>query len=172
MNFKRLAALTIAVASIASATATDNKSAAETLHHFAWGADIATSIDMTGNDMSTFDLNAAFGYKNAAVHMAGAGAGLHIAVNNDTRMFPVYGIVRTCFTRRPSRCFMEAKAGYSFNTMPDSSSDNGIYGSLGLGVNLAMGVNFRSFIIAAYTYSELPKSHDIHAVTIGIGIGF
>lgn len=165
--------LSMLVALSINAGAVDNSTAeARKPGHFAWGADVATSVDMTGNDMSTFDINASFGYKNAAIHIAGIGASMHIAVNNNARLFPVYAIVRTCFTGRPSRCFMEAKAGYSFNTMPDHSSDNGPYGSIGLGINLAMGRSFHSFIIAAYDYSSLQGSKDIHAVRIGIGIGF
>lgn len=164
-----LAAMAFALPLSAAASSTDEWP----MTHFAWGADVSSSIDMTGQDLSTFNIAAQFGYKNSAIQMLGAGAEIDMAVGNSSRMYPVYAIIRTSFVPRSMRCFFEAKAGYSFNDMTAGGSHNGIYGSAALGVNLAMGRNFRSHIVIGYTYRQFRHSyHDLSAVTAGIGINF
>ncbi|MDE5958953.1 MAG: hypothetical protein K2G59_02155, partial [Muribaculaceae bacterium] len=62
---------------------------------------------------------------------------------------------------------------YSFNSMAAGGRQSGIYGATSLGVNLAMGKNFRSHIVIGYTYRQLRDCyHDMSAVTAGIGINF
>lgn len=141
---------------------------------FAWGADVASSIDLTGQDLSTFNIAAALGYKNSAIQMLGIGAEIDIAVNNPCRLYPVYALIRTSFVPRPCRCFFEAKMGYSFNRMPTADYHNGLYASASWGINLAMSKNFRSYFTLGYTYHQLkaPGFHDLSAVTTGIGISF
>lgn len=149
--------------------------------HFSWGAGIGSSIDMSGNDMSSIDLAACFGYKGAGIQMAGVGAAINMAVSNGSRMFPVYAILRTNFRKRPSRCFMEAKAGCSFNNLYDHESQQGFYGSLGAGVHLATGKSFRSYVLLSYAYNHVRpygsdektlSLGDIHTASISIGISF
>ncbi|MDE6305479.1 MAG: hypothetical protein K2L90_02700 [Muribaculaceae bacterium] len=163
----------------AAAAAPAGKSISES--HFSWGASIGSSIDMSGNDMSSIDLSACFGYKGAGIQMAGVGAAIDMAVNNGSRMFPVYAIVRTNFRKKPSLCFMEAKAGCSFNSLYDHETQQGLYGSLGAGVNLATGKNFRSFVILSYTFNHIhpygteektASLSDLHLASISIGISF
>lgn len=48
--------------------------------HFTWGAEAGASIDLTGHDMSTFDVDVLFGYKNSYIRMVGLGAGIHTAL--------------------------------------------------------------------------------------------
>ncbi len=174
MNRLRFLYIALALTLLSAAAATEASPEKEWPQtHFAWGADVSSTIDMTGQDMSTFNLSAALGYKNRAVQLAGVGAAMEIGVSNSARMFPVYAIVRTPFTTKPSRCFMEVKAGWSFNQMTDNASQSGLYGSAGIGINLAMGRNFRSHILMAYTYRQLTDGYkDMHAVTAGIGINF
>lgn len=163
-----IAALALAVAPKAVA---ENAEWPQT--NFAWGADVASSIDMTGQDLSTFNISAQFGYKNNAIEMLGAGGEIDIAVGNSNRLYPVFAIIRTSFVPGPMRCFFEAKAGYGFNNMNDGRNHDGIYGSAALGVNLAMGRNFRSHIVVGYTYRQLVRGYkDLSAVTAGIGINF
>ena len=149
--------------------------------HFAWGASIGSSIDMSGNDMSSIDLSAYFGYKGAGIQMAGIGASIDMAVNNGSRIFPVYAILRTNFRKRPSRCFMEAKAGCAFNNLYDHETQQGFYGSLGAGVNLATGRTFRSYVLLSYVYNHLrpygteektTSLSDLHLASISIGVSF
>jgi len=149
--------------------------------HFAWGAGIGSVIDMSGNDMSAIDLSAYFGYKGAAIQMAGIGASIDMAVNNGSRMFPVYAILRTNFRKHPSRCFMEVKAGCAFNNLYDNETQQGFYGSLGAGVNLATGRSFRSYVLLSYVYNHLRpygteaktvSLSDLHLASISIGVSF
>lgn len=143
------------------------------LTRFAWGAGVSSSIDMTGQDLSTFNIAAQFGYKNRVIQMLGAGAGIDMAVGNSSSMYPVYAIIRTSFVPGDMRCFFEGRAGYSFNCMSAAGTHDGIYGSASFGVNLAMGKNFRSHIVIGYTYRQLRDCyHDMSAVTTGIGINF
>ncbi|MDE6509631.1 MAG: hypothetical protein K2K99_05470, partial [Muribaculaceae bacterium] len=143
------------------------------LTNFAWGAGVSSSIDMTGQDLSAFNIAAQAGYKNRAIQMLGAGVGIDMAVGNNSRMYPAYAIIRTSFVPGDMRCFFEARAGYSFNSMAAGGRQSGIYGATSLGVNLAMGKNFRSHIVIGYTYRQLRDSyHDMSAVTAGIGINF
>ena len=46
--------------------------------HFTWGAEFGSSIDMTAHNMSTFDLDVNFGYKNAVFKVVGVGVGIFI----------------------------------------------------------------------------------------------
>lgn len=149
--------------------------------HFSWGASIGSSIDMSSNDMSSIDISACFGYKNSWLQMAGIGAAINMAVNNGSRMFPIYALVRTNFRNRPSLCFMEAKAGCSFNNLYDHETQQGFYGSLGAGVNVATGKTFRSYIMLAYTFNHIrpfgteektASLSDLHIASISIGISF
>ena len=158
----------------AAATAPAGKSISES-------HSIGSSIDMSGNDMSSIDLSACFGYKGAGIQMAGVGAAIDMAVNNGSRMFPVYAIVRTNFRKKPSLCFMEAKAGCSFNSLYDHETQQGLYGSLGAGINLATGKSFRSFVILSYTFNHIrpygteektASLCDLHLASISIGISF
>ncbi len=170
----RIAAVTAMLMPAQLASAADTESDDNwPLTHFAWGADVSSSIDLTGQDLSSFNIAAAFGYKNKAFQLAGAGCQIDMAVGNSCRMYPIYAIMRTSFTSRPSRCFMEVKAGYAFNRMARNQKCDGIYASASWGINLAMGRNYRSFIIVGYTYRQLSGSYDdLSAVTAGIGINF
>lgn len=87
--------------------------------------------------MSTFDIDAIFGYKNKLWKTLGIGAGAHKAFGNDYTFIPVYGIVRTSFRTRPSLFFFESRVGYSFNTISSSGSQGGLLFSVGCGVNLS-----------------------------------
>ncbi len=168
-----LAAATAAITGI-SALAADGEANEWPQSHFGWGADVTSAIDMTGQDMSTLNIGAALGYKNRAIQIAGVGGQIDIAVGNNSRFYPVFALVRTSFTQRPSRCFMEVKAGYSFNRMDDKADHNGIYASAAWGINLAMSRNYRSYITLGYVYRQI-SGHgykDVSAVSAGIGINF
>jgi hypothetical protein len=163
--------LSLAVTGIFAAGATDEWPRS----HFAWGADISSAIDMSAQDLSTINLSAAFGYKSRVVQMAGVGGAMEIGVGKSARMFPVFAICRTSFSPTAQRCFLEVKAGWSFNNLPDEEkTTTGFYGSVGWGINLAMNSNYRSYFLVAYTYRQMSSStyNDVHAVTAGIGMNF
>lgn len=149
---------------------------------FAWGVDAGSAIDMTGNDMSAIDLSAHFGYRGPYVRMAGAGAGIDMMVSRSTTCYPLYAIVRTDFSRTPRLCFLEARAGASFNKIENYRTQTTPYASVGIGVTLAKGRTFSSHIILSYNYTKLNdvtldegervRIHDLQAACIRIGITF
>lgn len=128
--------------------------------HFTWGVDLGSSIDLGGNDLSTFDAEANLGYKNRWFQVAGVGAGVHRAFGNGTNLIPVFAIVRTSFRPKPSLLFFNLKIGYSFNSYYGHGTGvhGGFYMSGGLGVNLAVSRRFRSHIILSYGYFRLNDS--------------
>jgi len=149
--------------------------------HFAWGADIGGSVDMSGHDMSTLDISAHFGYKNSIIHLLGIGANLNMMVSNSCRAYPVYGIIRTSFTKRPTLCFMEARAGAAINCLENNISQTGLYLSGGIGINLATGSTFRSHMVLSYSFFDRGYATyrgedfsvpDLHYVSVRIGISF
>ncbi|MDE6652365.1 MAG: hypothetical protein K2K08_08180 [Paramuribaculum sp.] len=119
---------------------------------FAWGVDIGGAIDLTGNDMSTININAAFGYRRGVIDFIGLGAGMSSMVSNSSRMFPVYGVLRTNFRTVPSLCFLDTRIGCSFINMHDNSNHTGFYLSPGIGFNLAKGKSFASYLVLSYQY--------------------
>lgn len=128
--------------------------------HFTWGVDVGSSIDLGGNDMSTFDAEAMFGYKNSFWKTLGVGAGVHKAFGNEYTFVPVYALLRTSFRNKPSLFFLDARAGYSFNTIADTGSQGGFIFSLGAGINLAIYKGINSHIIVSYSYYGLKKATD------------
>lgn len=170
---KRLiTALTIAAGAWAGALADDNTDSWPATH-FAWGAEVASDIDMTGQDLSTFDIHATLGYKNRYIQMLGAGAGIDVAIGNSSRMYPVYGVIRTSFNPTRNRCFMEVRAGYSFNHMTRGEDHNGIYTNIAWCINLAMAREYRSYLGLGYTYRQLGTGYrDLSCVSASFGISF
>lgn len=151
------------------------------MSHFAWGADIGSTIDMTGQEMTTFDITAQFGYKGAFMRFAGIGAGIKTMVSNSSRAYPVYAVFRTSFTSQPSLCFIELKGGYQFVNLYDTKTQRQPYLSVALGFTLARGVNFRSHITAGYEYTllddvmvndQIKKMHPLHCAALKIGVSF
>ena len=123
--------------------------------HFAWGAEIGGGIDMTSNDMSSINLDAYFGYRNSWIDVIGVGAEVDMMVNNSVRSFPVYAMFRTGFSRRPTILFMDLRAGIAFNNMTNSSQQTSAYVSPGIGVNLAGGKTFQSYLTLSYVYNGM-----------------
>ena len=117
------------------------------LKHFTWGVELGSGLDLTAHDMTMFEISAAFGYKNEWVRFAGVGASILSMMNNSSRCYPVYAMVRTSFTPYFSPCFLEARAGASFNSLLNYGSQTDFYGSLGVGFTLAHSRKFTSHIV-------------------------
>ena len=128
----------MAVLAISNTKAANNETNSMPIGNFTWGADIGSSIDISGNDMSSIDIDAYFGYKNAVIRTLGIGAGIKSAIGNSYTAIPVYAILRTSFTSKPTLCFLDLRLGYSFNTLTDDVNQNSFYGSAGLGFNLSL----------------------------------
>ncbi len=159
--------------------------------HFVWGSDIGGSIDMSGHDMSTINIDAYFGYRSRALSLLGIGAGLNIPVNNSRREFPVYAIARTSFSVRPQPVFGELRAGIVVNSHNERDTTTDLYLSPGIGFSLATGRTFSSYLIVGYIYNgfhtpasqatpSTPDSGDdlsnrirgIHSAVVRLGISF
>lgn len=148
---------------------------------FGWGADLGGAIDMSGNDMSTLNLDAYFGYKAPGLDIVGIGAGINMMVSNSTRSFPVYAILQTSFRRQPSLCFMDLRGGMVFNNIGSSTTRSQLYLSPGVGVNLASGSTFSSYVVVSYVYNGMRPYEDadryydvngLHMACVRLGIRF
>lgn len=149
---------------------------------FAWGASLATSIDMTEGDMSNIGIDAYAGVKAPGVQMLGVGTGMFVPVTNALRSLPLFIIARTNFRARPTLLFMDARAGVAINYLDRTDGhQTGAYGSLGLGIRLASTDKFQSHLIIAYTYvgrkdyyagEEHIPLPDLHMATLRLGISF
>lgn len=149
--------------------------------HFSWGAEFGTSIDVSGYDSSTFNVDALFGYKNKYLRLLGMGVGIHRSFGTGDNFVPVYAVVRTSFSSRPKLFFMSFKAGYSFNTISNSSTFGDVNASLGAGINLAVSRKFRTHIILGYEFRHFNQKHrekysleaeDISLATLSLGVNF
>lgn len=176
-------ALSLYVAAMSAAVAQSPSSAEvkDDYSHFAWGADIGSSVDMTGKDMSSIDINAYFGYKNRFIRFVGIGAGIDMMIGNGSSAYPVYAMLRSGFSDRPTLCFLDMRAGCSFNNILDYRSQTNFYGSLGVGITLAKGHNFSSHIILSYNFMPLNDTTvgdqkvrlgDLHYAALRIGASF
>lgn len=150
--------------------------------HFTWGAEVGTSIDMTGHDMSTFDLDALIGYKNSFLNIAGIGAGVHRAVQSGNNFVPIYAVIQTSFRNKPSLFFLNAKFGYSFNTINDSPTFGDFVSALGVGLNLSrsriartyvlLSVGYRYFNERHKSYVDKLSTHYVYMAHLSFGINF
>lgn len=123
-----------------------------------FGVELGSSIDMSGHDQSTIDLDIVTGYRNRALQLIGLGSGIHRALGSRNTFIPVYFVCRTSFVSRPTLCFMHFKAGYSFNTVGKSPTFGGTNASIGLGFNLSCSRNFTSHIILSYGFRHFNSS--------------
>lgn len=158
-----------------------HKSLSLMFSHFTWGAELGCSIDMTGQDQSTIDLDVNLGYKNIVIRNIGVGAGIHRSVNGANTFIPVYFLFRSSFREKPSLCFLHFKAGYSFNTIEKSPYLGDVTASLGVGINLAMSKKFKSHIILSYAFRHFSLRHrdilnldkkNISLAQISFGVNF
>ena len=149
--------------------------------HFSWGAEIGSSIDLTANNLSTFDADVTIGYKNKFLKMAGVGIGIHKAFGSGNNFIPIYAVIRTPFRRKPSPFFFNITAGYSFNTIGDSAAKGGFNMSVGIGVDLAVAKLFHSHLILSYGYlhlndrqfsDKLISNKNISLARLTIGVNF
>lgn len=138
------------------------------LGHFTWGADLGSAVDLTANDMTSVNIHGYFGYKGSWLKFLGVGAGINSMLNNASRCYPIYAMLRTSFSPQPKLCFLDLRLGISINNILDYSSQTDLYGSVGLGVTLAKGKKFSSHIIISYdfmptrpfsVYSEVPDTN-------------
>ena len=151
------------------------------LRHFAWGVDVGSSIDLSGNDLSSLDISTYFGYKNSVIRTLGVGVDLRNSLGNSCTMIPVYAMLRTNFSSAVTLCFADIRSGYSFNSLNTTDSSNGLFLSAGLGFNLYTSLKVKSHIILSYSYQELkpdmalgfPRfTNSLSTMSVKIGVNF
>ncbi len=149
---------------------------------FAWGAEIGTSIDLTGHDMTTINLDANFGYSNGLLKMAGVGAGINMMASNSCRAFPIYAILQTNFRHRPTLCFLDLRLGLAIDNVDNDSRQTVPFINPSVGFNLAGNNNFQSYMRLGYLYNGMksfgPENNrtvikgGLSMVNVSIGINF
>lgn len=148
---------------------------------FAWGADAGASIDQTGNDMSDINFSAYFGMKRGWINFLGVGAGADIATSNSCRSYDLFAALHTNFMNRPTLLFWPIRIGVSLNYLEHNHNQAGVYGTTGLGVNLARGKSYCSYIMVGYTFrqrrnivtgDDTHEFKNLHYATVKIGISF
>lgn len=149
--------------------------------HFTWGAEAGASLDMTSQDLSTFDLDAFLGYKNPRIKVLGVGAGIHRAVHTGSNLIPVYALFRSSFRSKPSLCFLQLQAGYSFNSIVHAKSRGDVMGSVGVGINLQQAKLAQSYVLLSLncnhfsdrTIADTPIDRKyVLFARLAIGVGF
>lgn len=127
--------------------------------HFVWGADLGSSIDLTGHDLSTFDLDLLAGYRNKYIKMVGMGIGFHRTVQGGSNFIPIYALIRTSFTSRPSLLFFHGRIGYSFNTIEHSPMFGDFSSTIGLGINLSQSRKVNTYFVISGGARYYNKRH-------------
>lgn len=149
--------------------------------HFTWGAEFGSSIDLTGHNLSTFDLDLNFGFKNSFIKLAGVGVGIHRSIASGDNYIPVYAVFRSSFRKKPSLLFLNLQFGYSFNTIDNSPTFGDFSSAIGIGVNLMQSRRAKSYIILSAGSRYFNENHkslvrlDTQYVYIGklvIGVNF
>lgn len=147
--------------------------------HLTWGVELGSSIDMSGYDLSTIDLDLTAGYRSRAIQTLGIGTGIHRAIGSKNTFIPIYFLCRTSFVSRPTLCFMHFKAGYNFNTINDSPTFGGINASIGLGFNLSSSRHFTSHVVVAYGFRHFNsraknplETDNINLAQLSFGLNF
>lgn len=119
---------------------------------FVWGAEFGSSVDMSGQDMTSIDINALFGMSCGWFTFIGVGAAADVTVSNSNRSYPVFVALQTDFSHFHRPLFLDLRGGMSVNCLPANATRKGAYGSASLGFRLATGEKFRSYLTAGYTY--------------------
>jgi len=151
-------------------------------YSFCWGAQVGGSIDMSEQNMSTIDLSATVGMRHAWIKMLGIGVGADIMVSNSCRNYPLFVTFRTDFSSRCRKLlFMDTRLGIANNTFPGEMHRTGFYGYGGLGINLAKGRRFASFITIGYSFVQRGDMADgdetvhlphLHYASVALGVSF
>lgn len=149
--------------------------------HFTWGAEIGTSIDIAGYDLSTFDLDFNIGYKNRLFNSLGVSGGVHRNFHHGTYYVPFTAMARVNLNPANPWGFLQLNVGYSFNTVGDTKSAGAFTFSTGIGFRLAYSRRFSSHVSVGYSYMRLAKTQqamldkrrtNVDLIHVRLGINF
>ena len=93
-----------------------------------FGVEAGASIDMSGNDFSSFDLDLFAGYRSHTIKCFGLGIGLHSSFSNNRYYLPIYALFRCNLLSNKSLLFVDFRAGYSTNQMYKGENQGGFFG--------------------------------------------
>lgn len=182
MNLKAyFASASLAIAMLFSCLTLNAQSAQTPSKGFGWGLGIGSSIDMTGNSMTSVDIDGFLGYRCSAFPIIGVGAGVNMVMNNSTRCFPIFAIIRTSFSNEPKLCFLDLRCGVAYNDLYNYTKQTGLYARVGGGINLAKGKTWRSYILVSYSFikrndfeydNRTYSCPDFQGASLGLGISF
>lgn len=130
-----------------------------TLSPFMMGAELGTGLDLSGTDLSTFNVDFLFGYRAKKVQFLGLSAGIHKSLGTKDAFLPLQLLFRTGFMSRPTLGFMQVSAGYSFNTVSSSPMFGDIIAMIGGGVNLVQRPKFQSNITLSFGFRHFSQRH-------------
>jgi hypothetical protein len=149
--------------------------------HFAWGVDLGSSIDMTNQELSSVDISACVGYKGSIFRFIGVGGQIKMMINNGSRAYPLYGMIRTGFTKHATPAFLELRAGVSIANLRNDVYQRPFFGGVAVGYTLASGRTFSSHVTVGYDLMMLKdilvgeqtvNFSYLHSASIKIGICF
>mgnify|MGYP000217003388 CR=1 FL=1 len=82
----------------------------EYVRPFTWGAEIGASIDLSGTENSTIDIDLFAGYRHAMLKCLGVGVGIHPSFQKDQLFVPIYALCRYNILPQNSLLFVEGRA--------------------------------------------------------------
>lgn len=126
-----------------------------------FGAELGSSIDVSGYDTSTFDAELTLGYRNRLIRTLGIATGVQRSFGNRNTFIPICLVFDSSFRSKPSPFFLHLKGGYSFNTIDHSTTFGNTCGCIGLGLNLAMTRKMMSHIIIGYAFRHFDHKHEM-----------
>lgn len=123
--------------------------------HLTWGVAAGGTIDLSGQDLTSIDISAGFGYKNDFIKFLGIGATIKTMTTTSSHAYPVYAMFRSGFSSRPTLCFLELRCGCTFLNLEGAPTQTDIYAGAALGITLAKGKHFASHISIGYEFSPV-----------------
>lgn len=123
------------------------------------GLELSTALDLSSTDMSTFNADILFGYRNKAIQFLGVSVGVHKSLGSRDCFLPLQLVFRSGFQSRPTLMFMQLSGGYSFNTIARSPLFGDYMASIGAGVNLVQTRKLQSYIVLAFGFRHLNETH-------------
>ncbi|MDE6810938.1 MAG: hypothetical protein K2J15_01160 [Muribaculaceae bacterium] len=140
--------------------------------NFMMGAELGTGLDLSGMDLSTFNIDFLFGYRGRAIQLLGVGAGLHKSLGSRDSFIPLQVVFRTGFSSRQTLAFMHVSAGYSFNTVSSSPMFGDVTATIGGGINLVQKPKFQSNITLSFGFRHFSERHQELAQVFKPNVGF
>lgn len=167
----------IFISFITTIAQTDDNSSKQ---RFTWGAEAGAGIDMGGDNMSTLNIEALIGYRTSWIDFVGIGIGIDMMMSNSCRAFPVYAMIRSSFAQKPKLFFAEMRAGVALNQATNVPDRTNLFLQPGVGIYLATGKTFTSYLTLSYTYDAMTfygdkkdtLVHGLNMATISIGVTF